>query len=168
MKIHDENKVPQFLKMINDLTSTHLEIGIFGEDDSEILMIANINEFGYNFKVSDKMRAYLHDMGLHLKETTTEIKVPERSFMRAGYDKEKSNMIDKGEILLKKVITLQLSVDTFYKTLGEYIVGLLQDYLTTLKNPPNHQFTIEQKGSSNPLIDTQRLRESITYKVVMD
>jgi len=166
MKVHDETKVPEFLEMLDELFNTHLEIGVFGEDDSEMVMIASVHEFGVKIKVTDKMRAYLHSIGIHLKPSTKTIKIPERSFIRAGYDKEKENIIRESEKLLEKVMKLELPVKVFFETLGELIVGMIQKYLTDLSSPPLHPATIASKGSSNPLIDTGRLRESITYKVV--
>lgn len=166
MIIKDETSVPEFLKVLKELTRTHIEIGIFGEDDSEILMVAHVNEFGCQIEVTDKMRNYLRAIGLPLKNETTHINIPERSFIRSGYDQEKNKIIDKIGPLLEQVIQLQLPVDTFLETLGEYTVGLIQQYLTDIRGPKNHPFTVRQKGSSNPLIDTGRLRQSITYKVV--
>ena len=166
MKVHDETRVPEFLKMLEELSTTHLEIGIFGEDGSDMLMIANVNEFGCNIKVTDKMRGYLAYKGLHLKASTKEIRIPERSFIRSGYDLKKDKMINKGEYLLEKVLKLELPVDAFFDVLGQYIVGQIQEYFTSIRSPKNHPFTAEQKKSSNPLIDTGHLRESITYKVV--
>lgn len=166
MKIKDETRVPEFLKMLDELTSTHLEIGIFGEDNSKILMIAHVNEFGCQIDVTDKMRNYLHVIGLHLKKDTRVINIPERSFLRTGYDINKNKIIDKTEPLLKKVIALELPVDAFFNALGEYVVGQIQEYMTSIKSPANHPFTIAQKKSSNPLINTGKLRDSITYKVV--
>lgn len=40
----------------------------------------------------------------------------------------------------------------------------IQRYITELKEPPNSPYTIEKKGSSNPLIDTGKMRRSITFK----
>ncbi len=166
MKIHDETKVPEFLKMLDELYNTHLEIGVFGEDDSEMVMIASVHEFGVKIKVTDKMRGYLHSIGIHLNPNTKTIKIPERSFIRAGYDQEKDNIIRESEKLLEKVMKLELPVDVFFTTLGEIIVGKIQKYLTDLRTPPLHPVTIARKGSSNPLIDTGRLRSSITFKIV--
>ena len=166
MKVHDETKVPEFLAMLDELFNTQLEIGVFGEDDSEMVMIASVHEFGVDIKVTDKMRGYLHSIGIHLNPRTRTIKIPERSFMRAGYDKEKENIIRESEKLLEKVLKLELPVKVFFETLGELIVGMIQKYLTDLSNPPLHPATIKNKGSSNPLIDTGHLRESITYKIV--
>jgi len=166
MKVHDETKVPEFLAMLDELFNTHLEIGVFGEDDSEMVMIASVHEFGVDIKVTDKMRGYLHSIGIHLNPRTRTIKIPERSFIRAGYDKEKENIIRESEKLLEKVLKLEMPVKVFFETLGELIVGMIQKYLTDLSSPPLHPATIKNKGSSNPLIDTGRLRDSITYKVV--
>ena len=49
--------------------------------------------------------------------------------------------------------------------IGAFAAGGVQTYMTELKNPPNSAYTIEQKGSSNPLIDTGTLRASITWKI---
>ena len=123
MKVQDETKVPEFLEMLEELYNTHLEVGIFGEDDSEMVMIAAVHEFGVEIKVTDKMRGYLHSIGIHLKPNTRTIKIPERSFIRAGYDQEKEKIIRESEKLLEKVLKLELPVDVFFNTLGEMIVG---------------------------------------------
>lgn len=166
MIIHDESNVREFLKMLEELSRTHLEIGIFGDSGGDILMIANVQEFGCKIKVTDKMRNYLHARGIHLKVDTKEINIPERSFVRGAFDNEKGNMIDKGDKLLEKVINLELPVSVFFDTLGEYVVGLVQEYMTDLKSPPNHPATVAGKGSSNPLINTGRLRGSVTFRQV--
>ena len=161
--IKDENKVPQFLKMLEELSTTHLEIGIFGDtglgassymDESgntvELLIIATVHEFGTTIKLKNGGK----------------IVIPERSYLRSTFDNEKSKIVDKCDKLLESVINLKLPVEVFFQTIGEYIVGLVQGTLTDLKDPGLSDPTIKAKGSSNPLIDTGRLRQSITYKVV--
>ena len=68
--------------------------------------------------------------------------------------------------MLDKVLHLELPVDAFFNTLGEYITGQLQDYLTDVRTPPNHPFTTAQKGSSNPLMSSGRMRQAIKHRVV--
>jgi len=167
MKIHDETRVPEFMKMLDELKNTRLEIGIFGEDDGDMVMIATVNEFGCQIEVTDKMRNYLRVIGLPLKDNTTHINIPERSFIRGGYTHHKDDIINKAEPLLERVLNLDLPVNTFFNVLGEYIVGLIQDYLTSIKEPANHPFTLERKKpKTNPLINDGHLRDSIDYKVV--
>lgn len=50
--------------------------------------------------------------------------------------------------------------------IGAVTAGEVQQYMTDLKTPPNAPYTIEQKGSSNPLIDTGALRASVTWKII--
>lgn len=45
--------------------------------------IAAVHEYGCTIKVTDKMRAYLHYQGIHLKASTQFIRIPERSYLRA-------------------------------------------------------------------------------------
>ena len=52
-----------------------------------------------------------------------------------------------------------------YNRLGEIARGDIVKSITKLNTPPNAQRTIEQKGSSNPLIDTGFLRANVTFKV---
>lgn len=51
------------------------------------------------------------------------------------------------------------------EALGNVAVGEVQKYVTELDTPPNAPSTIRQKGSSNPLINTGAIRQSITYEV---
>lgn len=44
--------------------------------------------------------------------------------------------------------------------------GAIKQYITDLDSPPNKPATIRRKGSSNPLIDTGNMRESVTSAVV--
>lgn len=166
MKVHDETKVPEFLKMLEELSTSKVEIGILGDSSSEILMIASVNEFGCSIKVTDKMRGYLGSQGIHLKASTTSINIPERSFVRAGFDDNKSKIEKSAEALLEKVVQLKLPPKALFETIGELAVGMIQDYLTSVSAPPNSSATVKMKGSSNPLIDSGRLRNSIDYKVV--
>ena len=178
MSVKDESRVPEFLKMMDELYSTRLEIGIFGDGKGgethdkgkpiTVLGIATINEFGLQIKITDKARNYLRAVGMPLKRGTSHINIPERSFIRSGYDDGKGKMMDRGETLLKKVINLELPVSAFFDALGEYAVGLIQEYLTDIRSPKNHPFTVARKGSSNPLIDTGLLRQSIEYQVVRE
>lgn len=49
--------------------------------------------------------------------------------------------------------------------IGVIAVGKVQQYIVDLRTPPNTPATIKAKGSSNPLIDTGALRQSVTYKI---
>ncbi|NEZ47786.1 hypothetical protein FDF74_11400 [Clostridium niameyense] len=161
-----EDNTKKLEKILNRLSKAKIKIGIFGSSGSEILMIASVNEFGCNINVTPKMRAWLHYNGLHLKKSTTSIKIPERSYIRRTVE-EKQNKMDK---LIKEglneLFSFQIEVDTLLNRIGQYLSDITKETLTEVSSPPNHPFTIEKKGGkANPLIDTGRLRESITFKI---
>ena len=161
-KIVDINNVPEVLSIIKTLKSKKIFVGIF---KGETLLIATINEFGAEIKVTEKMRAYLRYSGLFLKKETTHITVPERSFIRKGYQlnlKKITNYVNKQIELL---FNMKITVEQLYQRVGSYCVSRIQEFLTDLKKPANHPFTIKRKHSSNPLIDTGNLRQSIVWRL---
>lgn len=110
------------------------------------------------------MRAFLHANGLHLSPNTKVIKIPERSFLRNGHDENKDRVIEQTERALGQVLIGQMSVDDMLDLYGQQMATAIKKYARDLKLPPNHPYTKEQKGSSNPLVDTGNMIESITWK----
>lgn len=166
MKVEDISHVEEFLNMFKDLLKYKVEVGVFSDSGADIMMIANVNEFGANITVTDKMRNYLHYQGIHLKGSTTSIKIPERSFMRSGYDDQVSKMEKQAESMLGKVLSMDIPPEVFFESLGEMCASSVKKYLVSVNSPKNSSATVKMKGSSNPLVDTGKLRDSITYKVV--
>ena len=126
--------------------------------------LAGIHEYGCTIKVTDKMRAYLHANGLHFSPNTKVIKIPERSFLRTGHDENADRIIKQTERALCQVLAGKMSIDDMLDLYGQQMATAIKKYMRDLQNPPNHPYTVEQKGSSNPLIDTGNLLGSITWK----
>lgn len=57
------------------------------------------------------------------------------------------------------------NMDQVIEGVGILAAGATQQYITDLKTPSNAPFTIAKKGSDNPLIDTGRMRASVTSTV---
>ena len=200
VKIKDNNQLPDLIQILEDLNRTELHIGVFGKDDSHLLMIANVNEFGATIRPRRARRLAIplnkkarersprsfddlwplrtNDGALYLVRNkgsnrlefmywlATEVHIPERAFIRGGFDANVNRFGKMVETLLKTVILGQNSLEVFWDTLGEYIVGQIRKYMVEMRSPPNSFATIAAKGRSNPLINTGRLRDAITYKVV--
>ena len=111
------------------------------------------------------MRAFLHHQGLHLKASTTEIRIPERSFLRTGHDENADRILTQTERAISQVIAGKMSVDDMLDLCGQQFATAIKQYMRDLSSPANHPYTVEQKGSSNPLVDTGGLIESITWEV---
>ena len=111
------------------------------------------------------MRAYLHSQGLHLKASTEYITIPERAFLRNGYDTNKDDVVAMAEDILPAVLDGSLDTDRFLEMVGQILSSDIKDYARQLDSPPLHPFTIGRKGSSNPLVDTGDMIGAITYEV---
>lgn len=96
---------------------------------------------------------------------TPSVKIPERSFLRNGHDENAERIIKQTERALGQVIAGEMSMDSMYKLYGRQMSTAIRKYMRDLSNPPNSSATILAKGSSNPLVDTGKLVQSITYKV---
>ena len=88
---------------------------------------------------------------------------PERPFFR--------NAIAEAAEPLKRALKEQVDPENMQvdrrvgKILGQIVEDAIKDSITTLKAPPNAPSTIALKGSSNPLIDTATMRNSVATKV---
>lgn len=151
---------------MEQLKNKKIKIGIFGADNSKILMIATVNEFGCNITITPKMRKWLHANGLHVKDSTQTINIPERSYIRRTFTERKTEIDNQIRQGLDELFTFTIDIETFLNRVGIQLQGLTRETLTDVTNPPDHPFTLEKKKpKANPLINTGQLRQSIVYKI---
>jgi hypothetical protein len=163
--IKDTGDMGEIIKNLQKINGKKIKVGVFGDDGVDLVMIANVHEFGCEILVTQKMRAWFAANGYPLKKETTVIRIPERSFLRSGYDENIDTISKKIEEMVPDVIAAEVDPKVFMDAIGMEFAGLIQKKMRDLKNPPNSQMTIERKGSSNPLIDTGRLVGSIRHEV---
>lgn len=140
--VSDKNKVDDLLKQIDELSRLTLKVGIFSSAGEDILIRANVHEFGSAAK-----------------------NIPERSFLRAGLNKHTKDIESEATKLIDYVMEGKLRARQALELLGQKVVDWIKQYLTDLKSPPLKPATIKAKGSSNPLIDSGQLRSAIDFKV---
>lgn len=158
-----KNDFPKMEQSIKDLNGKRLNVGALG--GGENAWLAGIHEYGCKIPVTPKMRAWFAYQGFPLKKTTTVIVIPERSFLRAGFDKEHESVLKKCEAMLPDVLHGTMSVEKYCETAGLLLATRIKDYARNLDKPANSPMTVKMKGSSNPLVDTGSMIESITYEV---
>ena len=83
--------------------------------------------------------------------------------MRTGHDENADRIMRQTERALSLVVEGRMSVDEMLDLCGEQFATAIKSYMR--ETAPNHPFTIEQKGSSTPLVDSGGLVESIDWKV---
>lgn len=91
--------------------------------------------------------------------------IPERSFMRSTTKEKKKEIVKLQGKLLKKVQSGEMSTEKALGLVGAFVAGLMSKKIVDIKSPANSPTTIVRKGSSNPLVDTGQLKNSITWEV---
>ena len=159
------NRIPDLVRELNYLATHKVEIGIFAdakrEDGAPMLVIAAANEFGA--KIPKRQARF---GGPDDENSGGWIIIPERSYLRAWFDENVDALQATIERLIGQVVEGKISGRAALETIGGYVATHVQAYMVDLKTPPNAPSTIRRKGSSNPLIDTGQLKDSITWKVV--
>ena len=89
--------------------------------------------------------------------------IPERPFFRNALAESERSV---GRILQAGLDTKKMVVDEqLAGRVGAHVQGKIQDSITSLKEPPNAPETVRRKGSSDPLMDTGTLRNSVAWEV---
>ena len=151
----DRKEWDKMAKAVSDMSvkgGNAVDVGLFGEQGSDLVEYASKNEFG---DPSNTFNGRLAP-------------IPPRPFMRLTFDSEKDKIeeqIDKAKI---KVITGDLDKDKFLVRLGLYFQRKVVEKINDSPSwaAPNKPSTILEKGSSHPLIDSGRMRQSITHRLV--
>lgn len=89
------------------------------------------------------------------------INIPARPWLVPGVRSADQQYLD----IIATGIENRTAIETILNQLGVVAQGAVQKYMVELKTPPNAPSTIRKKGSSNPLIDTGALRQSVTYTI---
>lgn len=79
-----------------DYSGYHVDERRFPQTQRKNILVAHlahIHEFGTVINVTDRMRRFLHAVGLHIKDSTTKIIIPERSFLRTGWDEIEPDIV---------------------------------------------------------------------------
>ncbi len=92
-------------------------------------------------------------------------RIPERSFLRVPLRRNQQDFAKVIAGSLPGVLDGTLSMVQLMDQVGARAASASQEAISAGIPPANAPSTIEQKGSSKPLIDTGRLRQSITWVV---
>jgi hypothetical protein len=163
----------KYLEELNDDFS-YVDVGVVAKDGAQkvedgltLAELAHIQEFGVKITVTPKMKGFLGATGMQLKKETKEITIPPRSAIRGTFDENEAGLsrlvseqekeIQAGRQTKKRALTM----------IGQTHQNQIQKAMSTSgKFAPNHPYTIEKKGSSQPLIgESGRYRQSINFEV---
>lgn len=159
-----------------------IKIGIFGRQGSDLVKQAAANEFGatinhpggtsYGYKTqraAEQGKVRFLEKGTGFMELGITgphvIKIPERSFLRAGIIEGKPKIIDKVGIVIGRFLDGQMSLNQALNVVGQFAVSLVKKKIRSGPFTPNAPATIRKKKSSRPLIDSGRMRKSVIHEI---
>jgi hypothetical protein len=168
--IKDVDFTNTILGQIAELRDTEIKVGFFGDENSKLVLIAGVNEFGATIK-SEKARkwlfAHMKAAGIPVKSGAGQgkkfITIPERPFFRNAIDNEAT----KARALSLAVKAYDASGD-FRRVpyaIGASFVSSIQDSIRSNIAPGNHPFTLAMKGSEKTLINNSNLLFGVTFRV---
>ena len=103
--------------------------------------------------------AYINEYG------TRSGKIPPRPAHSNAFDDNKASINNLVNRLTKGVSEGKLTGQKAAEILGQTHEDNVKQSITNLRTPANAPYTIEQKGSSNPLISTRQTVNSVRYVV---
>lgn len=134
----------KFEKMLKEIAEKEVRVGFqhgkaTEEDGADICDIAAWNELGT-------------------------VHIPARPFLRMSVD---DNLTKINSFLQskKKQLASGVSAEQILKEIGIFQKDLIQEKITYGDFAPNAESTVKKKGSSKPLIDTGRMRQSVNYEI---
>lgn len=138
--------------------NNNINLNQYGNIDVDSLDVGFFASATYDDGTSVASVAATHEFG------DPENNIPERPFFR-------QTMAQLERDLLPFLSTFVVSLGNFNvsravgERVGSFAEGKVKRRIVDLRDPPNSPATIAAKGSSNPLIDTGHMRQSVTYKV---
>ena len=211
MRVNDEivpylRKVKAEMEALNKL---RIKVGIQGDADSELLMIANVHEYGATITAKNARNlcipihkdsydksprdfqdlffirskdGYLFGVTAKKGRKNTEnannlnflflllpsVTIPERSFIRAGFDHNKEALAQIVQEAVADIYQGKTTARQAAEWIGGQAVGLIQQFMSEAGNfTPKCSIQRERAPSyaDSTLMVTGRLRNSITWKV---
>lgn len=149
-------------KAVKSLDRKAVKVGVLRGENA---WLASIHEYGCTIPVTNKMRAYLHRIGVHLKKSTAEIVIPERSFLRAGYDKSKEDVLRTAERALPAFLEGKMTESQYLEMIGAQLRDAIKEYAIELSDPPKQDWPTRDPAKSNPLVMSGDMVGSIDYEI---
>lgn len=133
---------PAWRRMTSELSDMAVKVGVLGESDAEIVVIAITHELGSPAR-----------------------NIPERSYLRRTFRVRREDLSRVMAQLMRLYMSGRMTSDAAVSALGEWAVAEVRKTITAGPHipPPLHPATVRRKGSSRPLVDEGRLVGSITW-----
>lgn len=140
-----------------------------GKKPLTVLRNALIQEYGCKITVTDKMRAWFRHQGYPLKEDTTEIKIPERPFIRPAKSKNEAKWVkyvkENFDANGDGTMTLEKIAENVGLMMEDAIITSLEKVTEPAKSKMAEE--LEGEGHNHPLIGKHGLlKQEVHHEVI--
>lgn len=144
VKVKDTAEGKRLKKMLNELSQKKVRIGFqkgkaTEDDGTDVCDVAAWNELGTEHS-------------------------PSRPFLRKSVDENEAK-INSFLQSQRRALINGTPAEQILKEIGIFQKDLIQEKITEGSYEPNAPSTVKRKGSSKPLIDTGRMRQSVDYVI---
>lgn len=94
------------------------------------------------------------------------VTIPPRPFMRPALFNNRRKLSTLTKKLSTDILDGSRTVNSGLSLIGEFMVNSIKKAINDVDSPANAPSTIAAKGSSKPLIDTGRMKNSVSYLVL--
>ncbi len=148
-------------ELLKRLEKVAVYVGLPSDSDpypngTSVVQVGTDHEFG-----SDRPRTYISPR----MNTVTVSGVPERSFLRSTAKENRKQWANNVKREVSDIIRMNSDTTTMMSRVGIKAAADVRKKIVAINDPANSPQVIAEKGSSNPLIDTGHLLNSITYDV---
>lgn len=187
--------MPKIKSELTKLSKMDLEVGILDNAGNFIKMIANVNEFGMTIKAKKQWLTIPlnnESTGKRAKDfpgifkpkgkrilaikdgdgikpmfaLVKEVRIPQRSFVRSTYTDKKDEWNNLISNQIFNIVLGRQTAEGLLILLGNTIKREIQQTITNKKTPKNSPITIANKGRDDPLVDTGKMRASVSYNII--
>ncbi|MEK4026299.1 hypothetical protein [Sporosarcina sp. FSL W7-1283] len=148
-RVRDNNRIPDLARQLQQINRNKIQLVIDAPSGDKLFTVAWVHEYGFDIKVTPKMRGWFLGQGMPLKKSTTHIHIPERSYFRSGFDANQGSINKKAEELLDLLIQGNATAYEINEEIGKFASKKISENVTSVD-----------------LVKTGDLRDAIGFKVV--
>lgn len=156
----DNTKWLHFMKALPKVQALEVAIGIQAGSVTEAFTRVNPKTGGKRVRKAGQdlvLIALQNELGTR--------NIPARPFISTTSDERRTAWYARFDIGINKALYAMGAPNEGFEAAGQLATRDIQKKILAIKTPPNSPRTIEIKGSSDPLVDTGQMRQSIRHVV---
>lgn len=151
----------RIVKEVRKMDNAHVKVGFPIDKHAKVTSKSMKKVGGPLVMLEIIVIAAVHEFGAPKKN------IPERSFMRTAFDENIPEIEAIKSREYDRIITGKSGIYRSLDKIGVWFTAKVKKKIKDIKIPPLKPATVKRKGSSNPLIDSGQMIQSVQHVVAM-